>query len=306
MAARTTKLTALLLGILCLLTPQQSVHARSEGSQRANTGQRPSAPPTRIVSLVPALTEMLFAIGAGSQVIGVSSFDAFPPEVQKLPRVGALLDPDTERILALRPQLIIVYASQTDTTTRFERAGIRTLAFRHAGIAGVLDAIRNLGEVTGHSNEAARLATDIQRRIDAVRMRVKGRARPRTLLVLGRDPATLRSMYVSGGVGFMHEMLDAAGGTNVFGDSATESVQPSHEVLLARAPEAILEIHAAGLTGTRAADEGRRAWSTLPSIPAVRNGRIHVLTGDYLVVPGPRLAMAVESFARTLHPDVFR
>jgi iron complex transport system substrate-binding protein len=76
--------------------------------------------------------------------------------------------------------------------------------------------------------------------------------------------------------------------------------------LLARSPDVILEIRAAGLTDTAAADDGRSAWSTLPSIAAVRNGRIHVLTGDYLVVPGPRLAAAVEAFAAALHPDVFR
>ena len=84
-----------------------------------------SAQQRRIVSLVPALTEMLFAIGAGPQVVGVSSFDAFPPEVKNLPRVGALLDPDTERILSLRPDLVIIYGSQTDLQTQFERAGIQ-------------------------------------------------------------------------------------------------------------------------------------------------------------------------------------
>ena len=105
----------------------------------------------------------------------------------------------------------------------------------------------------------------------------------------------------------MHEMLSAAGATNVFADSKSESVQPSHETLLVRAPDVILEVRAAGMSGTAATvDEGRKAWSALPSIPAVRSGRIHVLGGDYLVVPGPRLGLATEAIARAIHPDAFR
>ena len=117
-------------------------------------GTRPRRRPSRasrIVSLVPAVTEMLFAIGAGSKVIAVSSFDTFPPEVRKLPQVGALIDPDTERILALRPDLVVIYGSQQDTRARFERAGIRIFAYRHGGLAAMLDTMRQVGAATGRS-----------------------------------------------------------------------------------------------------------------------------------------------------------
>lgn len=269
--------------------------------------QPPASPgPQRIVSLVPAITEMLFAIGAGPSVVGVSSYDSFPPEVQTLPRLGALLDPDTERILALRPSLVIVYGSQSEAISRFERAGIRTFQVRHGGLTTVFDTMRNLGETTGRVAEAERAARSLRDGIDAVRARVKGLRRPRTLLVLGRQPTTLRNMYVSGGVGFTHDMLEAAGGTNVFGDVARESVQPTHEVLLSRAPDVIIEVRATGPLALEARDESVRAWSSLPAIPAVRTGRIHVLVGESLVVPGPRLADGAESLARTLHPEVFR
>ena len=134
---------------------------------------------------------------------------------------------------------------------------------------------------------------------------MKGRPRPRTLLVFERQPKTLRNLYVSGGVGFMADMLEAAGGRNVFDDVARESVQPSHETLLARAPEVILEIRAAGLLEAAEASDDRNVWSNLPSLPAVRTKRIHFLAGDFLVVPGPRLADGIEAFARALHPDAF-
>jgi iron complex transport system substrate-binding protein len=271
------------------------------------TAQVPlTSAPERIVSLVPAATEMLFAIGAGHSVVGVSSFDNYPPEVQSLPRVGALLDPDTEQILALRPGLVVVYASQTEAVSRFERAGIRTFSVRHGGIATVLETMRKLGEVTGRSADAESAARDLRVRIDAVRTRVKGLRRPRVLLLLGREPTTLRNMYVSGGIGFTHEMLDAAGGANVFADVARESVQPTHEVLIARSPDVIVEVRATGPLAQEGQEESRRAWSILSSIPAVQLGRIHALVGEPLVVPGPRLAEGVETLARALHPEAFR
>ncbi|HEX9094164.1 MAG TPA: helical backbone metal receptor, partial [Coriobacteriia bacterium] len=108
----------------------------------------PAAPaqekPSRIVSLIPAVTEMLFAMGAGAQVAAVSSFDHFPPEAEKLPRVGALVDPDLERILSLRPDLVAIYGSQTDLRTQLERAGVPLYVYRHAGLADITQTIRAL------------------------------------------------------------------------------------------------------------------------------------------------------------------
>jgi iron complex transport system substrate-binding protein len=152
---------------------------------------------------------------------------------------------------------------------------------------------------------AARLRRDLEARLEAVRSRVKGRDRPRVMLVFERQPRTLREVYASGGRGFLHEMLEIAGGRNVFADSARESVQPSTETILARAPEVILEVRAEGLIAASEVAGEREVWRTLSSIPAVRNGRIHFLSGDYLVVPGPRFAQATEAFARVLHPDAF-
>lgn len=267
---------------------------------------RPAQTPKRIVSLVPALTEMLFAIGAGSQVAAVSSFDEFPPEVKRLPRVGALLDPDTERILALRPDLVVIYGSQTDLQSQFARVSVPTFVYRHGGIDTILESIRDLGAATGHDAAAVTLVGELQGRLQQVRARVKGRARPRVLLVFERQPRTLREVYASGGRGFLHEMLDIAGGQNVFADMARESVQPSTETILARAPEIILEVRAEGLIAARDVANEREVWATLSSVPAVRDKRIHFLSGDYLVVPGPRFAQATEALAKVLHPDAFR
>ena len=260
----------------------------------------------RIVSVVPALTEMLFAIGAGPQVVGVGSFDNFPTEVQKLPRVGALLDPDTERILSLRPTLVLIYGSQTELQTQFERAGIKAYVYRHGGVATILQSLRDLGDATGQRQQADEVVRGLQARLESVRARVRGRPRPRVLLVIGRQPKTLREIYASGGRGFLHEVLDIAGGQNVFADAARESVQPSSETLLSRAPEVIVELQAEGMFKSDDLAAEKAVWSTLSSLPAVRNKQVHELVGQYLVVPGPRIAQAAETLARTLHPEAFK
>jgi len=270
------------------------------------TASAQSASPQRIVSLVPSLTEMLFAIGAGPRVVGVSNFDAFPPAVKALPRVGALLDPDMERILSLRPDLVVTYGSQSDLQQQLTRAGIPLYVYRHAGLDGIFGALDGLGKAVGRQQDAGRVARDIRARLDDARRRGRGRTRPRTLLVFERDPGALRGIFVSGGRGFLHEMLEIAGGTNVFADVDRESVQPSLETLISRAPEVIIEIRATGLIPAGDIPREKAAWQALAAVPAVRNQRLYFLYGEHLVVPGPRVGAGTGAFARALHPDAFQ
>jgi iron complex transport system substrate-binding protein len=254
-------------------------------------------PPRRIVSLVPSVTETLFAIGAGPQVVGVSSYDREPPEVAGLPRVGALIDPDVERILSLRPDLVVVYASQADLREQMRRAGIQTWPFAHAGLADVARITSVIGALTGHAREGDVLAASITRQISDVRARAAGGTRPSVLLVFGREPQALRNIYASGGVGFLHDLIEVAGGTNVFADVSRESVQATTELILARAPEVIIELRPEGFSNASREEAERAAWSTLGSVPAVRNGRVHFLSGSEFVLPGPRIGKAAEKLA---------
>lgn len=271
---------------------------------RAQTGT-PTAP-TRIVSLVPALTEMLFDMGAGGNVVAVSRYDTFPRQVRTLPRVGGLLDPDYERILRLSPDLVITYGSQSELERRLTVGGIRFYSYRHSGIAGVMQTMRELGAATGRASEAGEAVARLETRLDAVRLRVQGRGRPRTLLVFGRERGSLRQVYASGGAGFEHELLEIAGGADVFGDAGRESVQPSIEMLIASAPDVIVELHGTAPPEAAVIKGDHEVWGRLTSVPAVRNGRVHVLYGDYLSIPGPRLGETAEAIARAIHPEAFR
>jgi iron complex transport system substrate-binding protein len=258
--------------------------------------------PQRIVSLVPNLTEMLFAIGAGPHVVAVSSFDREPEAVRALPRVGALLDPDVERILSLRPDLVVTYGSQTELKAQLARTGIAVFDYRHGGLADALTTLRALGVRTGHAREAETLARRLEQQIAATRARVAGRTPPRTLLVFGREPGSLRNIYAVGGTGFLHDMLEAAGGRNVLADVPRESVQVTTETILSRAPDVILEIRGATDPVRAGVSPDLSPWKTLASVPAVRGGRVVVLSGAWLTVPGPRVGDAIDRFAAALHP----
>jgi len=257
--------------------------------------------PARIISLVPGATEMLYAIGAGPRVVAVSSYDKAPPQVTSLPRVGALLDPDVERILSLKPDLIVVYHSQHDLVRQLERAGVSYFSYVHGGLADIFTTLRALAARTGDADQAARVVSQIDDTLADIRTHVAGQPRPRTMIVFGREPGALRNVYASGGYGFLHDILEIAGAEDVFSDIKRESVQASSELVLTRAPDVIIEL--------RADDESApdlTAWQAVPSVPAVRNNRIIILTGSDMVTAGPRIGQAAMRLAKALHPEAFK
>jgi iron complex transport system substrate-binding protein len=262
--------------------------------------------PRRIISLVPATTEMLFAIGAGDRVAGVSNYDRFPQEVDRLPKVGGLLDPDVERVLSLQPDLVIVYDTQTDLKRQLERAHVPMFPYVHRGLADITQTMRQLGARIGAGAAAEAAASRLEQQLAAIGQRVAGRSRPQTLLVFGREQGTLRHVTASGGYGFLHDVLEIAGGADILADLRRQSVDLSTETILTRAPEVIIELHYGDAVKPEIFESERQVWDALPSVPAVRNKRVYLLNGLEFVVPGPRIVVAAERFARTLHPEAFR
>jgi iron complex transport system substrate-binding protein len=262
------------------------------------------AQPRRVVSIIPATTEMLFAIGAGDRLVAVGSYDRYPPEVEKLPRVGALLDPAVERIIAMHPDLVILYSTQNELRAQLDRAQIPYYPYSHRGLADITETIRLLGARVGAATQANALADQMERQLGDIRAKAATSSKPKTLLIFGRERGTLRNIDASGGVGFLHDMLETAGGADVLGDVKQQSVQMTTEMILTRAPEVIIELRYA--RGDEAGEADLGQWNTLASVPAVRNHRVYLLRGEEFVVPGPRVVAATERLARLLHPDVFR
>jgi iron complex transport system substrate-binding protein len=269
-------------------------------------GFSPAERPQRIVSLVPAVTEMIYAMGDGARVAAVSNYDHFPADVARLPRVGGLLDPSIERILAIKPDLVILYATQKELIERLDRASIPYYNYRHQALPDILTTIRDVGARIGSATRADAVASEMQRSLDEIKSRTAGLPHPATLLVFERDPVSLRNVYASGGYGFLHDMLEIAGGRNVFANVKQQAVQASTEMLIAARPDVIVELLYGDSLKNADIPKELRAWDALASVPAVRTHRITALTGDEFVVPGPRVVDATRKLARALHPDVFQ
>jgi len=279
----------LILGLALSLQPSAPARAQAQAQ--------------RIISIIPSTTEMLFAMGAGDRVIAIGTYDKYPAEAQKLPRVGALIDPNVEQILQMRPGLVVVYGTQTELKRRLDRANIPYYSYSHQGLADIFSTIRSLSARVGVAPAGEALASRLEQQLAAIRAKVANRPRPKTLLVMGREPGALRNIYASGGVGFLHDMLGAAGGNDVLGDIQRQSVDVSNEMVLARAPEVIIELR---YTEEAINKADLDVWNRVSAVPAVRNHRVIVLTGDEFVVPGPRVAAATEKMARALHPEAFK
>ena len=239
-------------------------------------------------------------------VAAVSNYDRFPADVARLPKVGGLLDPSVERILAIKPDLVIVYATQKELIERLDRAGVPYFNYQHRALSDIMTTIRAIGARIGSSSRADAVASDMERSLAGIRAKTAGLPHPATLLVFERDPASLRNVYASGGYGFLHDMLEIAGGRNVFAGVKQQAVQASTEMLLTSKPDVIVELlYGDSLKNADIAKE-LRAWDALASVPAVRAHRISALTGDEFVVPGPRVVDATRKLARALHPDAFK
>jgi iron complex transport system substrate-binding protein len=289
------------LGLAVAAGPSRSVSCAT--GLACLSAQAREAAPARIISLIPATTEMLFTMGAGDQLAGVGSYDRFPPEVARLPRMGGLLDPNVERILSVHPDLVVLYDTQTELKMRLESAGVPTFPYTHRGLSDITGTLRALGRRVGRAEASEREAARIDRELAAVASRVSGKRRPRTLVVIGREAGTIRHISASGGYGFLHDLLELAGGADTVGDIKRQMVQVSTEMILARAPEVIIELQYGTAMKPERLEAERRAWNALPSVPAVKNHRVHLLVGDEFVIPGPRIVSAARRFADVLHGE---
>ena len=246
----------------------------------------------RIVSLNPTTTEILFALGAGDRVVGRSRWDQWPDAARAVPEVGDAIRPSVERVLAARPDLVVLYAGgdNRDAADALTRAGVRVVALRVDLIADFLRALRLLGALTATGAAAGTIADSVTATLDAVRRATPpGAPRPTVFMHVWDNP-----LMAIGGGSFMSELVDIAGGRNVYADHPEPSAAISFEDLLRRNPDVVL----AAPIAARELREAAR-WQ---SLPAVREGR--VLTYDTTLVarPSVRLGEAARSLATLLHP----
>jgi iron complex transport system substrate-binding protein len=249
------------------------------------------ASPSRIVCLAPSVTEILFAVGAGPRVVGITDFCEPPDGASGIARIGGLINPDLERIVSLRPDLAIASTSGNyrDDVERIERLGIPVYTIHTPTVGAALETIEKAAALVGLPENGSRLAAGLRGRIEAVEARANRRSRPRTLFIIEPDP-----LIAPSGSTFLGEALRIAGADLVTADAEASWGQYDLEAVIEMKPEVIL------------VPEAHRAWSraaaALPrwgSVPAIALNQIYVVS-DSIQHPGPRLVDGIEEVAAIL------
>jgi iron complex transport system substrate-binding protein len=258
-----------------------------------------AAPPKRIVSLVPSVTEILYALGAEGRLVGVTDFCDFPPEARTQPKVGGMVAPSLEAIVALKPDLVIATSEGTreDTVTQLRHLKVPVYLVAAHQVADATSLIRRLGELTASESSAGPLVARLEQRIEAVKQAVGPHARPRVLYVLWPEP-----LIVPGRGALVTELIQIAGGQSLTADDPDAWPRYSLEAAVARSPEVILLANHGAGTGAVEVEK----WRRLASLPAVRSGRLLSVNGDLMHRYGPRFVDGLEQLARAIHPEAFR
>lgn len=255
----------------------------------------------RIVSLAPSVTETLFAIGAGEQLVGICTFCDFPREVERIDRIGAYINPNVEAIVAKRPDVVIgVPPNSPEAIAALQRLGLRAIVVRVDTIAEIEAAIRTIAQEAGREAQGEQLLADMHQRMAVVRKRLEGALPRRVLMVVGQTPL----IAVGSGI-FLDELISQAHGINIAADAQRPWPYLSLEVAVAQQPEVIID-GSMGSEETQDLEQRLGIWKSFPAVPAVRDGRLHGRLSSAMLRPGPRLPNAFEELARLIQPERFR
>lgn len=270
---------------------------------RDDSGETVTIPkePARIVSLIPSHTETLFALGLEGRVVAVTSYDHYPPDVQK--KVEAVLDglnPSVEKLAALRPDLVVLGSHNRETVQAIRRAGLTAVMYDPQSLDAVYRTIEQLGEITNRTDRAAALVEQMKAKARVLADKVAAvppERRPRVYVEVDPD-----QLFTPGRNTFMDELIRLAGGVNIASD--LEGWKPINaEKVIRSNPQVIVLTYGYYVPDAEAKLKQRRGWD---AVDAVKTGRVYVVDSDLVNRPGPRVVDAVEALAKLFHPDLFR
>ena len=276
------------------------------------------ASPRRIVSLTPVGTEILFALGQGDNVIGVTNYCDYPPEALKKPKIGGYAEVNFETLLSKKADLLVLQDMHLQFKDDLKRLKIPYVVVRQESLGDIYDSIAELGKVCGAQKRAAELTAKMKADIAAVRAKVMGLPSPSVLLCVSRELSEERIsvFYAAGEKTFYNELITLAGGKNALTGEKSGYPYPkiSQEGLAALNPEVIIDLvgertfyHAMehiDLDKVFNEEYLKGQWLAGTKVRAVRGGRIAVLDGTVYLRPGPRLPERLRAFAKVIHPEV--
>jgi cobalamin transport system substrate-binding protein len=293
------------LALLLLASALACTRARNIASSAAqqftdDAGRSVSLPARvdRVITLAPNLTEIVFAVGAGDRLVGNTTYCDYPDEAKSVTKVGDTLHPSLERIIALKPQVVLVStASQLESfTQQLQNENIAVFVTDPHDLDGVFRSIEQIGGMLGQQQQARLLVQKLKERTNAVEQAVKQKQPVRVFYQLSGEP-----LYTAGHDAFVTDLMRRAGAASVTGDVPGAWPKYSNESALAARPDAII-LPTGGSMGAANANVAE----ALRKSPAVLEGRVYKINDDHLVRPGPRAVDGLEEMARALHPDAFR
>ncbi len=268
---------------------------------RAEEKTKVDPEPMRIISMAPSLTETLFALGLGSRVVGVTNFCNYPPEAREKEKIGGFINPNLEKIVSLKPDLILATldGNKKGVIDKLKELGLSVNVINPRNIEEILGSITQIGELTYRHKRAEELVSSMKRRIGKVVKSVKGLSRPPVLFIYGEDP-----LITAGPGTFANDLIKLAGGRNISEDSWIPYPKYNLEEILIKKPERIF-ISSMEVT-EKAPSKVIERWKKWPAIPAITKERVFLINGDLIDRPGPRIIEGLEILARRIHPEAFK
>ncbi len=259
--------------------------------------------PVRIVSLAPNITEILFAMGLGEKVVAVSSDSDWPDQTATMEKVGTFWRPNTEAVIAARPDLVIALAfeQQRAVVESLSRLNYPVLTLKLDKIEELPAAIQKIGLATGCGQQADELTKKIDGQLQGLKSRLHSTENVKVLWVIQPEP-----LRVAGRNTFVNQLIELAGGENAVGPTIQQYPLLGTEGILRCAPQAIIQSAMTTDNLPRQQQAAEAFWSKWPDLPAVKNNKIYVVESDTVLRLGPRLPQGVELIARCLHPNVFK
>ena len=256
-----------------------------------------SAFPKRVISLAPSLTQMVFDLGAGHTLVGRTARCDQPPEALKIREIGAYMSPDLERIIALRPELVLSPETgmRKEVVDRLTELGIPTFVDNSNTLDEIVHSIDRLGTILGREADAKTVVQQFQQRRQAVRERVADANKPLILFAVG-----IRPLCLAGGKSFIGSLIREAGGVNVAEKAAVPHPKFSMEEVARRDPDIIIVLNKECRD-----DECFNEWQRHQDLSAVRNNQIYELDADLIARPSARIVDALEQLAAIFHPNIF-
>ena len=284
----------LVLVLLCA----NAIPAASYLDELNHPVQLKNTPPQRIISLAPNITEILYAIGADKQIIGVTDYCLYPPQAKSKEKVGGFINPNLEKIVSLKPDLLLISAdsNQEQVYKQLVALKIPVYVINPDNLENTFKTIQHLGTLTGHTKESEVLVKSLIKRLTRVRTQVAKYPAQKVLFLWSEDP-----LISAGAHTFTDNLITLAGGINIASDAPIKYPKYSLEMILQKKPDVIIS---ASMGEDVSSIRLREKWGMYPSIPAVKNNRLYQVNPDLFARPAPSILDGLETLANLLHPEI--